>query len=164
MQITQLSRSVASGSYRERLSPSLWALVASAVCAPMAALVVVPIDATFSLAVGVIVGCLIVALLLAASPSVRVADGVLHAGRARIDVIHLGDAVVFTGEEARRVRGPGLPRDAWHLFRGGIDAVVVFPVVDPDDPTPAWVIASRTPDRLAAAVAAAQLTRRTPRR
>jgi hypothetical protein len=37
-------------------------------------------------------------------------------------------------------------------------------VTDPDDPTPSWVISSRTPDRLAAAIRVAQATQRTPRR
>jgi hypothetical protein len=32
--------------YRERLSPSLWTLVAAAVCAPMVALALSPVDTT----------------------------------------------------------------------------------------------------------------------
>ena len=58
--------------------------------------------------------------------------------------------------EARRVRGPGLdPRD-WHVIRGGIDGVVRVTVEDPDDPTPSWVLSTRTPDRLAAAIRRSQ--------
>ena len=61
-------------------------------------------------------------------------------------------------------RGPGLDPRSWHVIRGGIDGIVVIDVTDPDDPTPVWVISSRTPDRFAAALRLAQATRRTPSR
>ena len=150
--------------YRERLSPSLWVLVSAAVCAPMAALVFAPLDTTVSLVIGAIVGIGIVALMVAGSPVVRVKDGWLVVGRARIEVGYLGESSVFTGEEARNARGAGLDPRAFHLFRGGIDPVAEFAITDDDDPAPTWVISSRTPDRLVAAVRRAQLTPSTPRR
>jgi len=150
--------------YRERLGPSLWTLVAAAVAAPMAALVVTPIDTTVALIVGGGVGVLLIALLVLSAPVVAVRAGELRAGRAHIGVEFLGAGEVHIGEEARHARGAGLDPRAWHLIRGGIDGVVVFPVIDADDPTTAWVISSRTPDRLAAAVRRAQITRRTPSR
>lgn len=152
------------GAYRERLAPSLWLLVAAAVCAPMAALALSPIDTTVALIGGVVLGVGIVVALMALSPRVEIADGVLRAGPARIDVAHLGEPRAVTGEEARAARGPALDRRSWLLIRGGIDGIVTIPVTDPLDPTPAWVISSRTPDRLAAAIRRAQLTRSTPRR
>ncbi|GAA3625287.1 hypothetical protein GCM10022200_04550 [Microbacterium awajiense] len=151
----------APGEYRERLSPSLWVLVAAAVCAPMAALVIAPIDTTLALGVGAVVGIGVVALLVVGAPVVEVRDGTLRAGRAHIEVCHLGDAVALTGERARHARGSGLDPRAWHIIRGGIDGVVTVAVLDPDDPAPTWVISTRTPDRLAAAVRSAQ--RATPR-
>lgn len=138
--------------YRERLSPSLWILVAAAVCGPMAALVFSPIDTTLALVIGAVVGVGIVALLVAGSPVLEVRDGMLRAGRARIPVELLGEPILRSGDEARRARGPELDHRAWHVIRGGIDGVAVFPVEDPDDPTPTWVLSSRTPNRLAAAV------------
>jgi hypothetical protein len=150
--------------YRERLGPSLWILVAAAGTAPMAALVFTPVDTTAALVVGAGVGIVLIALLIAAAPSVEVRDGELRAGRAHIGVEFLGSPEVHVGDDARHARGAGLDPRSWHLIRGGIDAVVVIPVTDADDPTTAWVISSRTPDRLSAAVRRAQLTRRIPRR
>lgn len=150
--------------YRERLGPSLWILVAAAVAAPMAALVFSPIDTTLSLGVGLGVGVLLIAAMIAAAPVVEVRDGELRAGRARIGVEYLGEPELHTGEAARQARGAALDPRAWHLIRGGIDGVVVIPLHDPDDPVTAWVISSRTPDRLAAAVRRAQLRQRTPSR
>ena len=157
-------RSGAAVPYRERLSPSLWVIVSAAVAAPMAALVVAPIDTTLALVAGGLVGVAIVAFLIAGSPVVAVRDGVLTAGRAHIDIALTGEVVVLTGEEARYARGPGLQPRSWHVIRGGIDGVVIVAIIDPDDPAPSWVISTRTPDRLAAALRRAQATPRTPSR
>jgi len=150
--------------YRERLSPSLWALVAAAVCGPMAALVFSPIDTTLALVIGLLVAVAIVATMVAASPVVEIRDGELRAGRAHIPVDLLGDPFGEEGDAARTARGSGLDRRAWHVIRGGIDGVVTVPVIDPEDPTPSWVVSTRTPDRLVAAIQRAQLRLRTPRR
>lgn len=157
-------RSRAAGDYRERLSPSLWVIAGAAVAAPMAALVIAPIDTTLALVGGILVGVAIVALLVAGSPVVQIRDGVLTAGRAHIDVVFTGDVTVLAGIEAQQARGPGLNPRSWHLIRGGIDGLVVVAITDPDDPAPSWVISSRTPDRLAASLLRAQATRRTPGR
>lgn len=154
----------APGAFRERLSPSLWVLVSAAVVAPMAALVFAPIDTTVALIAGVVVGVLFVALLILGSPIVAVEDGMLRAGRARIPLELLGEPVALSGEDARTARGPGLDPTSWLVIRGGIDGVVVVPVEDADDPTPSWVVSSRTPDRLAAAIRRGQVRPRTPSR
>jgi hypothetical protein len=150
--------------YRERLSPSLWTIVSAAVAAPMAALVFAPIDTTLALVAGVLVGVGIVVLMIAASPVLQVRDGVLTAGRAHIDIEFTGATTVLTGAEAQHARGPGLHPRSWHMIRGGIDGVVIVEITDPDDPAPTWVMSTRTPDRLAAAVRRAQATPRTPSR
>jgi hypothetical protein len=151
--------------YRERLAPSLWMLVALAVCAPMVALVFTPIGATLALVLGGVTAVVLVTAAVLLSPVVAVEDGMLRAGRARIPVALLGEPVALTGEDARRARGVALdPRD-WHVIRGGIDGVVVVPVLDQDDPTPAWVVSTRTPDRLAAVLRrSVPTTPSTPRR
>lgn len=150
--------------FRERLSPSLWVLVSAAVVAPMAALVLAPIDTTVALVAGALAGVLFVTLLIAWSPVVEVREGMLRAGRARIPVDLLGEPQILTGEAARAARGPELDPRSWHVIRGGIDGLVVVGVDDPDDPTPAWVVSSRTPDRLAAGIRRAQARPRTPSR
>ncbi|MET0735270.1 MAG: DUF3093 domain-containing protein [Microbacterium sp.] len=145
--------------YRERLGPSLWVLIAAAVCGPMAALVFAPLDTTVALVIGAAVGLAVVGILVAGAPVLEVRDGMLYAGRARIDVDLLGEPVVFVGELARHARGGGLNPRSWHVIRGGIDGVAVIPVMDPDDPTPSWVLSSRTPDRFVAALRRAQSVR-----
>jgi hypothetical protein len=138
--------------YRERLSPSLWLLVTVALAGPMVALIFIPVGSTVALVVGAAVSALLVVAAIALTPVVSVDDGELRAGRAHIDVRHLGEPVALTGEDARQARGPGLPARGWHLIRGGIDGVVVVPNTDQDDPVDTWTISSRTPERLAAAI------------
>ncbi|WES65405.1 DUF3093 domain-containing protein [Microbacter sp. GSS18] len=150
--------------YRERLSPSLWVLAAAGGAAPMVALVFAPVDTTLALVVGALAGVALIALLVLASPVLDVSDGRLRAGRARIDVTLLGAPQVLSDEAARLARGQDLDPRCWHVIRGGIDGIVTIPVLDPDDPAPAWVLSSRTPDRLAAAVRRAQVRRSTPSR
>lgn len=151
--------------YRERLAPSLWMLAALAVCAPMVALCFTPFGAVPALLLGGLTALVLVTGAVLLSPVVAVEGGVLRAGRARIPVGLLGEPTALAGEDARRARGVDLdPRD-WHVIRGGIDGLVVIPIADPDDPTPAWVVSTRTPDRLAAIVRRAQATTTsTPRR
>lgn len=150
--------------YRERLSPSLWAIVSAAVVAPMAALVLAPLNATVSLFAGVVVAVAVVAFMISGAPLVEVRDGELRAGRAHIALRLLGEPTGVTGDDSRAARGPGLDPRSWHVIRGGIDGLIIVPVEDPDDPTPSWVISTRTPDRLAAAIRSAQTTPRTPSR
>ncbi|GAT73245.1 hypothetical protein MHM582_1734 [Microbacterium sp. HM58-2] len=142
--------------YRERLSPSLRLLVTVALAGPMVALIFVPVGSTVALLAGAAVSAALVAAFIWVTPVVSVEGSVLRAGRARIDVRHLGEPVALTGDEARHARGPGLPARGWHLIRGGIDGLVVVPNVDQDDPVDVWTISSRTPDRLAAAIRAAR--------
>lgn len=144
--------------YRERLSPSLWVLAGAAMTAPMVALVFTPIDPTLALAAGVLVAVAVTAGLVFASPVVTVRDGELRVGAAHVPVSLLGEPEVATGEDARALRGPGLSRTAWHMLRPGIDGIVRVPLHDPDDPVTEWVFATRTPDRVAAAIRRARIS------
>lgn len=142
--------------YKERLGPSLWFLVSAAIVGPMVALVLVPLGPTVAIISGAAVAIFAVALLVGMGPVVRVARGELRAGRAHIPVSLLGRPLVLVGDQARNARGAGMDASAWYLVRGGIDAVVVVPNTDNDDPVTHWVISSRTPDRLAAAITRSQ--------
>jgi len=138
--------------YREKLWPAPWLFVATALVIPASILVFVPISMlTGILTAGVLyAGC--VTLLVAASPVVRVQGGVLEAGPARIETAKLGEAQGFEGEEARQERGPRLDVRAWLLIRGWVDPVVRIPITDERDPAPYWLVSSRHPQKLAAAI------------
>lgn len=142
--------------YRERLWPAPWLLVASALVIPASMLVLAPISFPAGIATAVVLygGC--VALFVFGAPIISVDDGKLRAGRASIPLSLLGEPKVFTGEDARLERGQRLDARAWLLIRGSIDPVVTVPVTDPDDPAPYWLLSTRRPRELAAAIVRSQ--------
>jgi hypothetical protein len=138
--------------YREKLWPSPWLFVIIALVIPASLLVFLPISllAGILTAAGLYLGS--AALLVLASPTVRVSDGLLTAGRARIETRLLGEAVGMDGVEATLERGQRLDARAWLLIRGWIAPVVRIPLDDPTDPAPYWLISSRHPQKMAAAI------------
>lgn len=86
---------------------------------------------------------------------VRVSDGTFHAGRARIAVTLLGEASPLDAEQARRRAGVDADARAYLVLRPYLKRAVLVPLLDPADPTPYWLVSSRHPDALAAALAGA---------
>jgi hypothetical protein len=138
--------------YSERLWPAPWLLIASALVIPASMLVLAPISMPAGIVTAILLygGC--VALFLLGAPTIEVDDRMLRAGRARVSLDLLGKPQVFTGEEAALERGQRLDARAWLLIRGSIDPVVTVPLHDPADPTPYWLISTRRPRELAAAI------------
>ncbi len=95
-------------------------------------------------------------VLVRAAAPVRVVDGDLVAGSARIPVDLLGPVEVLDAAKARAVRGPESDPAGFHLIRGWVPAGVRAEVNDPADRTPYWFVATRRPAALAAAVEAAR--------
>jgi hypothetical protein len=56
------------------------------------------------------------------------------------------------GDAARAARGTELDARAWTVLRGWVDGVVRVPLLDPADPAPYWVVSSRHPEELVAAL------------
>ncbi|MBC8092001.1 MAG: DUF3093 domain-containing protein [Pseudonocardia sp.] len=84
---------------------------------------------------------------------VSVRDGVLRAGDAALAVAHVGRVDVIEGRDAKQVAlGPDLDPTAFLLHRAWVGPVVRLENTDPDDPTPYWVVSTRDPDRLLAAL------------
>ncbi len=138
--------------YREKLWPSPWVFITTALVIPASILVLVPISLQAGIITAIVLYGGIVALLVAASPVVAVKDGILYAGRARIRVENLGEALPFTGADATQERGPRLDARAWMLIRGWVGPIVKVPLVDETDPAPYWLVSTRTPKKLAAAI------------
>lgn len=143
--------------FDERLRPPAWLwVVVAAVVLTFAIAFLAALGPVAGLAVLVVLGAPVSWLLLASSAPVGVEDGVLTAGRARIEVRHLGPVEVLDAERARAVRGPESDPAAYHLIRGWVPAGVRVPVADPQDPTPYWFVATRDPVGLARAIEAAR--------
>ncbi|HZK58335.1 MAG TPA: DUF3093 domain-containing protein [Cryobacterium sp.] len=138
--------------YREKLWASPALFVATALVIPASLLVFLPISMTAGIVTAAVLYAGCVAMLVLASPVVQVKGGELQAGRARISTELLGEATAFSGTEASQERGPRLDVRAWLLIRGWVDPVVRIPIVDATDPAPYWLVSSRHPQKLAAAI------------
>jgi len=94
------------------------------------------------------------ALLLAVGSRgrVQVLDGVLHVPGARIPVELLADGAALDRESLRLQTGPMADRNAFLMSRPWLHTAVRLIVVDPDDDTPYWIVGTRHPEELLAAL------------
>ena len=83
---------------------------------------------------------------------VTVHDGVLTAGRARISVEHVGAVEALDADATHRLAGRDADARAYLLLRPYLRRAVRIAIVDPADPTPYWLVSTRRPVRLAAAL------------
>jgi hypothetical protein len=138
--------------YRERLLPSAWVYLAVALLIPACLLVFAPISMVAGVVSAIVLFGGACFGLVATSPVVEIAGGEFRAGRARIPVRFTSNPESFRREEATAKRGPELDARAWLCLRGWIDPIVRVHITDPDDPAPYWVVSTRHPEELVAAL------------
>lgn len=143
-------------SHRERLVPPWWMLLVLLLIVPAALLVSLPIDIALGVVVAVILYSGSVLALWLGAPVVELRDGVLRAGRARIHVSDLGTVDALEGGEAKAAMRTGWDPADHHVISPWTRSLVRARVDDPSDATPSWVISTRRPQALAAAIATAQ--------
>lgn len=117
------------------------------ICLPLAAPIV-------GIVLSIVVTAVVELLLVVTAPIVAVRDGQLVAGAARIPVALTGEAEPFRGQDATTARGTQLDSRAYTMFRGWVDPVLRIAVTDPDDPVPYWLVSTRRPEELRAAIEA----------
>lgn len=142
--------------FLERLWPGPlgWGFVAG--FAVFTGIALLPVDAAAAaIAVGLalVVG---VALVVLGTTKVAVRDGELRVGRAHIPVEMLGAGRTLDRAGVRAAVGPGSDARAFVCLRAWLPGGVELPVIDPEDPTPTWLVSSRRPDALLAAISGAQ--------
>ncbi|WP_328916636.1 MULTISPECIES: DUF3093 domain-containing protein [unclassified Streptomyces] len=93
------------------------------------------------------------------SARIRVVAGSLVAGKARIPVEALGDAEVLDRAETVAWRSYKADPRAFMLLRAYVPTALKVEVTDPADPTPYVYLSTRSPQRLADALAAVRTVR-----
>lgn len=83
---------------------------------------------------------------------VLVEHGVLHVPGARAPLDAFGVPEVLDREGLRLHLGPAARADAWVVTSSWLHGAVLLPVIDPEDDTPYWLVGSRNPTELAAAL------------
>lgn len=142
--------------YHERLWPAPWVFISTALVIPASLLVFLPISPTVGILVAVLLYVGIAALLVVSTPIVEVTDTEFVAGKARLPLAVIGEVTPWLGEDARLQRGQLLDARAYLVIRGWIDPVVRVELLDAQDPTPYWLVSSRRPAQIQAAIATAR--------
>jgi hypothetical protein len=146
--------------YSERLTPAWWVWLVAAAFSAGIGLTVARLSALGGATVAVVTLAGLIVLLVRTTPELSVEpsvnNGILRAGRARVPLELTGDVHVLDAAAMRLAHGPGLDARAFLCLRGWITTGVRVDLTDPADPTPYWLISSRHPDRLSAAVIAAR--------
>jgi hypothetical protein len=140
--------------YRERLSvPFRWWVQGTMLVATFWLAFVVATPAVVAWSATAVLLLLMTGLFLSyGAPRVEVADGWLRAGRARISGEFLGGAEPLDPATTRRVAGPEADVRAYLLLRPYLKRSVRVTVRDARDPAPYWLVSTRDPEHLAAAI------------
>ena len=144
--------------YRERLrAPLSWWL--------LGLVVIVILGAELAAGFGWLAAAAIYAVLVAGwsamliswgRPRVEVADGELVAGRARLALAAAGEVSALDRAQTRAISGPRADPAAFSLIRPYLREAVYVEVTDPAAGTPYWVVGTRRPAELAAAINSAR--------
>jgi hypothetical protein len=100
------------------------------------------------------------AAFVALAAEITVSTNEVRVGRAMIELAYVGGCTPLDAEQSRRRSGPEADARAYLVLRPYLATVVELTVDDPDDPTPYWLVGTRRPQELAAAVSAALAERR----
>lgn len=156
LQTTNVSEAT-SPLFRERLLPGPWWWL---VIAALVAMVAIAYGAALGEMIGLIValglGLLSVIALVKASPVVEIFDTNVRCGRAHIPRTNCGDAHLIEAADmpdARRGRDPIAGDRIYQVLPPWLGRTgVLIHVDDPDDPHTAWLVATRRPQALVAAL------------
>lgn len=85
---------------------------------------------------------------------VEVKDGELWAGEAHLPLEFAGETQIIPAHLKRQVLGPAFDPAAFALHRSWVGPMVWVHVTDEHDPTPYWLVSTRNPERLVAALEA----------
>ncbi|HEX3787942.1 MAG TPA: DUF3093 domain-containing protein [Pseudonocardiaceae bacterium] len=98
--------------------------------------------------------CLLILWRFSAA-KVEVHDGEIFVGEAHLPVKFIEEIRIVPATAKRKVLGPNFDPAAFALHRSWVGPMVFLKLDDPDDPTPYWLISSRTPEHLVNAITAA---------
>ncbi|MDQ6936072.1 MAG: DUF3093 domain-containing protein [Actinomycetota bacterium] len=143
-----------STSYAERLHvPLRWWVQATMFLATiwLAFIVALPAWVAWT-ATAVLVAATYGMFWLIGSARIEVREDTLLAGTAHIPLALLGDVSPLDAEETRRVHGADADARAFLLVRPYVKSSVKVEILDPADPTPYWLLSSRRPGSLVAAL------------
>ncbi|MEN5072441.1 DUF3093 domain-containing protein [Isoptericola cucumis] len=139
--------------FRERLVPGPAAWCGAAGLGVIVGVTLWPLAHQAAFAFGLVAAVATLVALIATAPVVEVSDGALRAGRARVPLDVLDEVTPMASPaEMRTALGPALDARAYVCLRAWARTGVQVELHDPLDPTPYWLVSTRRPAELAAAL------------
>lgn len=141
--------------YRERLAvPAAWWALAVPVVALLGAYAVYAnLDGTVvAVSYGVLAAGYAAALAAWGSSRIEVSDGRLAAGRSVLPLACVTEVVPLDEEQSSALRGPRADPAAHMVLRPFLKRAVYIGVRDPAGQVPYWLVGTRRPGELAAAI------------
>ena len=141
-------------SYRERLfAPPLWWVAGMLTMLSFGAIVWTGFDLAITMGVFAVLILVTAALLLNwGRATIEVADGELRVGKDRLPLADTGQVRPLDEAQARALRGPRADPRAYVLIRPYLRLAVYVEVTSPGAGIPYWLLATRRPAELAAAI------------
>ncbi|GAA4742801.1 DUF3093 domain-containing protein [Nocardioides endophyticus] len=142
--------------YSERLGvPLRWWVQGTMLVATLWLAVVVALPAVAAwIITAVAMAVLSLGLWAYGAARITVDTATFRAGRAHIDVAHIGDAIPLDAGQTRRIAGMDADARAYLLLRPYLKRAVRVEITDPADPAPYWLVSTRRPEELADALGA----------
>lgn len=138
--------------FHERVQPSLVAWLLAPAGGVLVGIMLLPIGVWIAVVGTGVVAAGLAALLWRASPAITVADGQLRVDRARLPTTVISAVDMLDRAATERALGPELDARAYLRHRAWAGSAVRVQLADPDDPTPYWLVSTRRPAELAAAL------------
>ena len=141
-------------SYREHLRvPVSWWLLAVPCVAILGAEIYAGFGGFIPPLVDAVFAAAVVGFLLAwGAATIEVADGTLRAGGATLPLSRAGDVMALDEKQAALLRGPRGDPAAHLMLRPYLKRAVYIALADPGSGVPYWLVATRHPAELAAAI------------
>jgi hypothetical protein len=140
--------------FRERLTPPLlWWVIGGAISATFPIAVLFYLGPLWAIGVTAVAAALLVAVLVGwAGVRIELAGDWLRVGRAQIEVRYLSGAVALDPDRTRARSGVDADARAYLVLRPYVATAVEIILDDPDDPVPYWLVSTRRPRALSAAL------------
>jgi hypothetical protein len=146
------------GSYRERLLvPVSYWLLAVPVVVTLGAEAYFFVDGFIPpLVIGVLFAIAAAFLVHWSSATIEVTGAVLRAGKDTLALGEAGEVIALDERQARALRGPQADPAAHILLRPYLSRAVCVRLAEPSEGVPYWLVATRHPEKLAAAIESAR--------
>jgi hypothetical protein len=138
--------------FRERVLPSAANLILPLLLFPSVLAVMLPLAPNFALVAALVATTGFCLFVYFSSPILLCNGETFSARNAEIPMKFLGKAEVIERETQFEELGRKLDARAWLCIQASVKKLVKIEILDPNDPTPYWLVTTRRPEELVALI------------